>query len=329
MKNFLLSSLIIISLTSISSNNLFAWGLGDGFGSGSSIGGEITIPDGAGMFDPLIQIYNKLIVLVKKAVESNMKQVVKSANILLSTMATSYIIVMGTRSFLTGSQFLSSSMEKMFGFLCLLALLQFDYYDKYILANLEVLFNGLPTLFGSGGGDIITNIIIETSSLVGKIWKTASSLPLWAMGMGYVMSFISMTALASLTLVVLINVLILTVEFYFVLSISSILILLFFFKFTRSLSMGAVQIVFGAILKVTLLSLFLSMFGGIIREALVFDGEGEFFASCMGVVLISTVGIILIKVVNEIANRITGGVGQMAGANVPHLGNLAKNLIGK
>lgn len=78
-----------------------------------------------------------------------------------------------------------------------------------------------------------------------------------------------------------------------------------------------------------MLSLFLSLFGGIIEEALVFDGEGEFFASCMGIVLISAIGIVLIKIVNDIANRITGGVGQMAGANMPHMGNMLKNLIGK
>jgi hypothetical protein len=244
-------------------------------------------------------------------------------------MATIYIVVMGARSFLSGGQFLSSMVEKMFLFIILSALLQFSWYDKYILANLENLFNNLPTLFGSGGGDIISNIISQTSSLAYDVWKAIGNIGWGLKVISMIAGAFAVGALTSLTLVVLINVLILTVEFYFVLSISSILILLFFFKFTRSLSMGAVQIVFGAILKVTLLSLFLNLFGVIITEALVFDGEGEFFASCMGIVLISAIGIVLIKVVNDIANRITGGVGQMAGANLPHMGNMIKNLIGR
>jgi hypothetical protein len=326
MKKLVFSILLAFSLVSISTTSLMS---APSWGSSSNIGGEINVPK-AGMFDPLIQIYNKIIVLVKKAVESNMKKVVKSATQLLGTMAGAYIIVMGARSFLSGSQFLSSVMEKMFGFLCLLALLQFSWYDKYILSNLENLFNNLPTLFNSGGGgDVITNIISQTSSLTNKVWTAIGNIGWGLKVISIIAGAFAIGALTSLTLVVLINVLILTVEFYFVLSISSILILLFFFKFTRSLSMGAVQIVFGAILKVTLLSLFLNLFGGIIEEALVFDGEREFFASCMGIILISAIGIVLIKVVNDIANRITGGVGQMAGANMPHMGNMIKNLIGK
>ncbi len=325
MKKLVFSILLAFSLVGISASNLMS---APSWGSSSNIGGEISVPK-AGMFDPLIQIYNKLIKLTKKAVESNMKQVVRSASILLATMAGAYIVVMGARSFLSGSLFLSSTMEKMFGFLCLLALLQFSWYDKYILSNLENLFNNLPTVFNGGGGDVITNIIFQTSSLANKIWKAIGEIGWGLKVISIIAGAFALGALTSLTIVVLVNVLILTFEFYFVLSISSILILLFFFKFTRSLSMGAVQIVFGAILKVTLLSLFLSLFGVIITEALIFDGESEFFASCMGIILISAIGIVLIKIVNDIANRITGGVGQMAGANMPHMGNMLKNLIGK
>ncbi|MDR0484228.1 MAG: type IV secretion system protein [Alphaproteobacteria bacterium] len=294
---------------------------------GNAIGDPITVKE-KGLFDPLISIYNNLIDLTKNSIEKNMKKVIKSANILLSTMATLYIIFMGGRSLMTGSHFLSDFIQKMFLFLILSALLSFQWYDKYVLSNIETLFNNLPTLFSNGGGDIISNIVEQNSKSAKEIWDKASNIGFGLNIISWFIGFIAILALTTLTLVVLANILILTVEFYFVLSLSSILILLCFFKFTRNLTVGATQIVIGAILKITCLSLFLSLFAGVVRSALVFKDMGDFFSSCMGVVLVSFIGIVLIKIVNDIANRISGGLGQLAGANLPHLGNLMKNMKG-
>ncbi len=303
MKKIIFSLLIGFSVLNLSLVSTTAYS--------AELGSVIEVKE-PGFFDPLIEIYNKIINLTKSVIEKNMKKVVKSANRLLATMAGGYIIIMGARSLLNGSPFLSETTQKMFLFLVIASLLNFKWFDFYILKNLENLFNNLPSLFSSGGGDAISNIVNQTSDLSSIMWTAYSSIS-WTSFIMTIGAIIGILALSLLTLIVLINVLILTVEFYVVLSLSSIWLLLFFFKFTRSLAMGAVQVVYCSIIKITLLSVFLSMFGGIIKEALVFNDENEFFASCMGVVVLSFVAIILLKIVNEIANRIAGGTSSLAG----------------
>ena len=159
---------ILFVFISINTEQLLAYDFGSGFGSGSSIGSPINVEKG--FFDPLVQIYNKLIQLTKNTIDSNMKEVVRSATKLLATMAFVAWIVIVLKSWITGSYFFSELTIKTGLFLGLAILLNFNWYNKYILSNLEALFNNLPTVFNGGGGSVIANIINQTSSIANKIW---------------------------------------------------------------------------------------------------------------------------------------------------------------
>lgn len=316
-------TIVIFSIILLCSNDLFA----NGFYNDSIVAPIKFKPD-VGMFDDLIGIYNELIALTKLSIQDNMKKIVNSARLLLGTMATLWIIVVGAKSMIAGSYFFNDLMLKMFVFLLLWALLNFNWYDQYIVKNLELLFTNLPTLFSSSGGDVISNIINQTSMLSGEIWKGVEELG-WRAIFGVVIALIAMISLVLLSVVIVMNVLIISVEFYFVLSLSSLLILLYFFKFTRNFSIQALNVSLGAIGKLTMLSMFLSIFGGVISNALKFDNQDDFFSACIGVILICSVGMVLIKLVNDISNRIMGGVGQLAGQNTPAMDNAAKRIGGK
>jgi hypothetical protein len=308
MKLFLYVIIFNLALNVIAPNTVFALE--------SNLTGQIEIKRQYILFDSLISIYNKLIDLTKKTIANNMRAVVKTSMALLTSMASLYIVVMGARSFITGSPFLTLFVEKMFLFIVLSALLQFDWYDKYILKNLENLFSNLPVLFNNGSGSVVENIIAQTSMISDKIWVKLAKLGWGLRIIATIVGFGAMFLLVSLTMVVLVNVLLISVEFYFVLSLSSIFILLFFFKFTRSLSLGAINVIFSAIVKITFLSFFLNIYGDLIAQSLTFQEDGDFFSACMGIILVASVGIILIKVVNDIANRVSGGMGGLIGKNI-------------
>ncbi len=110
---------ILFVFISINTEQLLAYDFGGGFGSGSSIGSPINVEKG--FFDPLVQIYNKLIQLTKNTIDSNMKDVVRSATKLLATMAFVAWIVIVLKSWITGSYFFSELTIKTGLFLGLLA----------------------------------------------------------------------------------------------------------------------------------------------------------------------------------------------------------------
>ncbi|MDR2007417.1 MAG: type IV secretion system protein [Alphaproteobacteria bacterium] len=327
MKNLILIIILALSFNSAYITKASAVSFSDG-----NLGNQIYPTPG--LFNGLVEIYNQLIKKTKDTIQTNMDKLTRPATKLLSTMAVVYLLVSVGRSLLVGEYLLKDSVIKVGLMLILTGLLNFKYYNMYVIQNLEVVFNGIPSLLSSnGGGSAIENVINQTSIIAEQIWTVVSGLG-WMDGkiIGYAMGILAIFALALLTGVVVINVLFATIKFYLVLSLSSIFILLFFFKFTRSFAMGAVQVVMGAIINLILLSMFLNLFGGVVAGLLRFDGV-DFFASCMSIVLISCVGVYLVGVVNEIAQIITaqtirtGGNMASAGGQIGKLGSSISNAF--
>lgn len=292
---------------------------------------KIDLPRNSGFFDSLVNIYNQLIDVTKDTISQNMSKVVKVASKILMTMATFWIIITSIRNVVSGGQILTDFFNKMALMVILLALLQYKYYDHFVVHNLEILFNNLPTLFTSGdGNNVITNTINQTSKIANDIWDIAEN-KTWISSMfAYIMGGIAVFSLCILTGVVIINVLFATVKFYIVLSMSSILIICYFFQFTRNFTIGGVKVVLGAIINITLLSIFLSLFGKIIQHSLHFDKQSSFFGSCVSVIILSFVGYKLVDVIKEIAITMTAEMiagGGKTGSLIANVGRVAS--VGK
>ena len=202
-------------------------------------------------------VYENITRAVQGSIESILTDVSKIALKFLSSFATLWLIIYTTRAIITGRSIISDVSIKMLLFIILSALMSFKVFDKYILKNLEQIFNYLPIIFNkdfNGKDNIISNILITANTLIAQIIGTWSELSWGAMIMDTALALTSIISILAFTLVVMFNVLIATVEFYMVMGLGSLLILAYFFQFTRSLALGGLKIVIGAIFSITLLS---------------------------------------------------------------------------
>ena len=257
-------------------------------------------------------VYENITRAVQGSIESIFTDVSKIALKFLSSFATLWLIIYTTRAIITGRSIISDVSIKMLLFIILSALMSFKVFDKYILKNLEQIFNYLPIIFNkdfNGKDNIISNILITANTLIAQIIGTWSELSWGAMIMDTALALTSIISILAFTLVVMFNVLIATVEFYMVMGLGSLLILAYFFQFTRSLALGGLKIVIGAIFSITLLSFFLRIYSDVLSNLLSYTAD-SFFTSSLNIILLNSASIYLMQALMRIGESITGTVMQ-------------------
>ncbi len=257
-------------------------------------------------------VYENITRAVQGSIESIFTDVSKIALKFLSSFATMWLIIYTTRAIITGRSIISDVSIKMLLFIILSALMSFKVFDKYILKNLEQIFNYLPIIFNkdfNGKDNIISNILITANTLIAQIIGTWSELSWGAMIMDTALALTSIISILAFTLVVMFNVLIATVEFYMVMGLGSLLILAYFFQFTRSLALGGLKVVIGAIFSITLLSFFLRIYSDVLSNLLSYTAD-SFFTSSLNIILLNSASIYLMQALMRIGESITGTVMQ-------------------
>ncbi len=93
--------------------------------------------------------------------------------------------------------------------------------------------------------------------------------------------------------------------------------------------LGAVQVVAGAILNITLLSVFLNMYGEIFTSLVNIHGNSaeQGTMGLMTVVILSSVGIFIVGTISEVAQAITGSGLTSAGSGA--FTSKARDMISK
>lgn len=287
------------------------------------------------IYSPIVALYDNLIDVVKTTMKAKVKDLEKGAIDLLTAMAVAYLVFRIAKSYIKDEPFRSDVFEKIVLFVVLATFLQFKYFEEYTLEPLELLFNNLPSIFSSSSSSYsssISNVLSQSGELVSGIWATLEYNNIFSVGKILIMAIpvvLATISVISLTLVIILNVLLATLKFYLVLTLSSLFILLSFFKFTRQYMLGAVQVVAGAILNITLLSVFLNMYGEIFTSLVNIHGNSaeQGTMGLMTVVILSSVGIFIVGTISEVAQAITGSGLTSAGSGA--FTSKARDMISK
>ncbi len=255
----------------------------------------------------LSDMYEKVVNELKKIIKNNFEIIQNSLLKLLSSLAVLWILFVGFRGFIKGSPILSDSTIKMSLFLVLSSLLNFKYFDMYVVKNLESLFEGLPQMFSSIDSNNLINTILNTSSqAIQDILSIIASSSLISMIDNIIIGGLSIASILSLCIIVILNAILNTLKFYVVLSLGGIFILLAFFNFTRKYSIGAIQVVLGAIFNMLLLSVFLNIYNQIFINILKTSKSADFISNAMIVIVMNICAIYFIKALSEISSTIVG-----------------------
>lgn len=260
---------------------------------------------------PLASIYNQLINAAKNNIVKVMNKLKKPVSVLLASFMTFWLIIMATRSIITGNSIRDALLSKLGLFIGLSIFLQFNYFSTYIVANAENLFDNLPTYIttlGGGSNNLLQNILSSsetTIKTIGNILIDAS------FSFGYILSLIggilALVSIIVVTIKVICTSLVATIKFYLVLSLSSIWILLFFFKATRTMAMQAINIIIECICQMCLLVAVLGLSSNIfikLLDDLSKASPTNILGAFIGIMIVSAVDILLIDEANKLAGKI-------------------------
>lgn len=253
------------------------------------------------------KMYQDIIDVVKKQIKDNFEVVSKDAISLLGSMSVIWIVVHLGRGFLQGKAIITEFSVKIFIIVGLSALLQFSVYEKYIIDNLEILFNDLPTMFSSvDGNNIIEKVLTQSGDVVDKILAYINSSS-WLSVLGdLVICLVTILSVMAFTLVVVLNVLANTVKFYLILGLGSIFILLAFFDFTRKFSVGAFSMVAASIFNMLLLTVFLKIYSEVILNQVQLISREEVITRAFILIVFNVASIFFMTTLSEISNMVVG-----------------------
>lgn len=270
---------------------------------------------------PLASIYNQLINAAKNNIVKIMNKLQKPVSALLASFMTFWLIIMATRSIITGNSIRDALLSKLGLFIGLSIFLQFNYFSTYIVANAENLFDNLPTYIttlGGGSNNLLQNILSSsetTIKTIGNILIDAS------FSFGYILSLIggilALISIIVVTIKVICTSLVATIKFYLVLSLSSIWILLFFFKATRTMAMQAINIIIECICQMCLLVAVLGLSSNIfikLLDDLSKASPTNILGAFIGIMIVSAVDILLIDEANKLAGKIASS-GSLSGSS--------------
>ncbi|UQY79977.1 TrbL/VirB6 family protein [Candidatus Hepatincola sp. Av] len=310
------SFLIIFLLMCVSCHNVYA----------SDVGGTTDL----NWATSLGNMYQDIIDVIKGQIKENFEVVSKDAVSLLGSLAVLWIVVLSGRNFIQGRTIINDFSIKMSCFVGLTALLQFNIYEKYIVENLEILFNDLPTMFSSiDGNNVIEKVLTQAGDIVDKILAYLNSSS-WLNILGdLIICAITIISVIAFTLVVVLNVLSNTVKFYLILSLGSVFILLSFFDFTRKFTVGAFSLVASSIFNMLLLTVFLKIYSEVILNQMNLVTKEDVITKAFILIAFNVASIFFINTLSEISTMVVGtaissGKGVLAKSSVA---NMATSLV--
>lgn len=275
-------------------------------------------------------LYQDIVDMIKQQIRDNFETVSKDAVSLLGSMAVIWIVIHFGRNFLQGRAIITEFSIKIFVFLGLSALLQFSVYEKYVIDNLEILFNDLPTMFsGIDGDNVIEKVLTQSGNVVDIILDYISNSSWMSVLADLFICLITIISIIAFTLVVVLNVLSNTIKFYLILGLGSIFILLAFFDFTRKFSVGAFSMIVASIFNMLLLAVFLEIYSEVILSQVQLVSREDVITKAFILIVFNIASIFFINTLSEISNMVVG-TAISSGRNVlakSSVANMATSLV--